>query len=52
MAAKPALGLIGLGLMGAPFAKRLVERGYRVTVYDLDEKRIERAAAEIGRAHV
>jgi 3-hydroxyisobutyrate dehydrogenase len=45
MAAKPALGLIGLGLMGAPFAKRLVERGYGVTAYDLDEKKIEQAAA-------
>jgi len=45
MAAKPALGLIGLGLMGGPFARRLVERGYSVTAYDVDEKRIEQAAA-------
>jgi 3-hydroxyisobutyrate dehydrogenase len=45
MAAKPALGLIGLGLMGRPFAKRLVERGYTVTAYDVDEKKIEQAAA-------
>jgi 3-hydroxyisobutyrate dehydrogenase len=43
MAAKPALGLIGLGLMGGPFAKRLVARGYDVTAYDLDEKKIEAA---------
>lgn len=45
MAAKPALGLIGLGLMGGPFARRLVERGYSVTAFDVDEKRIEQAAA-------
>jgi 3-hydroxyisobutyrate dehydrogenase len=49
MPAKPALGVIGLGLMGAPFARRLVERGYGVTAYDLDEKKIERAA-EAGAA--
>lgn len=45
MSTKPALGLIGLGLMGAPFAKRLVERGYRVTAYDVDVNKITRAAA-------
>jgi len=45
MAGKPALGLIGLGLMGEPYAKWLVERGYRVTAYDLEEKKIERAVA-------
>jgi len=31
--------------MGGPFARRLVECGYRVTAYDLDEKKIEQAAA-------
>lgn len=45
MAAKPAVGLIGLGLMGGPFARRLVARGYAVTAYDLDEKKIAQAAA-------
>jgi 3-hydroxyisobutyrate dehydrogenase len=45
MSTKPMLGLIGLGLMGAPFAKRLVERGYRVTAYDVDTKKITQAAA-------
>jgi len=45
MTAKSSLGLIGLGLMGGPFARRLVERGYRVTVYDLDEKKIAQVAA-------
>lgn len=45
MSKKPALGLIGLGLMGAPFAKRLVERGYRVTAYDVDAKKITHAGA-------
>jgi len=30
---QPKLGYIGLGLMGAPMARRLVEAGYRVTVW-------------------
>jgi 3-hydroxyisobutyrate dehydrogenase-like beta-hydroxyacid dehydrogenase len=30
-----ALGFIGLGAMGRPMAKRLLEHGYRLTVYDV-----------------
>jgi 3-hydroxyisobutyrate dehydrogenase len=45
MSTKPALGLIGLGLMGAPFAKRLLERGYRVSVYDVDAQKVTQASA-------
>lgn len=32
---KPAIGFVGLGAMGMPMAKRLVEAGYRVTGFDL-----------------
>ena len=42
---KADLGFIGLGLMGQGFTKRLVERGYQVTGYDLDVAKIEQAAA-------
>ena len=30
---KPSLGYIGLGLMGAPMAVRLLEAGYRVAIW-------------------
>jgi 3-hydroxyisobutyrate dehydrogenase-like beta-hydroxyacid dehydrogenase len=39
------IGFIGLGLMGQAFTKRLTARGYTVIGYDLDEGKIERAAA-------
>lgn len=32
------LGFIGLGNMGRPMARRLVEKGYDLTVFDLDAK--------------
>ncbi len=31
---KPALGFIGMGLMGAPMTRRLLEAGYEVTVWN------------------
>jgi 3-hydroxyisobutyrate dehydrogenase-like beta-hydroxyacid dehydrogenase len=34
------LGFIGLGNMGGPIALRLVRAGYRMTVLDLDEKKM------------
>ena len=34
---KPALGFIGLGKMGAPMSKRLMEAGHTVYVFDRDE---------------
>jgi 3-hydroxyisobutyrate dehydrogenase len=39
------IGFVGLGMMGLPMAKNLVEAGYTVTVFDLDG-----AAAEEARA--
>ncbi|ANN78890.1 NAD(P)-dependent oxidoreductase [Bordetella flabilis] len=32
--AKPELGFVGIGRMGAPMARRLLEAGYPLTVYD------------------
>lgn len=37
------IGLVGLGMMGLPMAKNLVEAGYTVTVFDLDAGAIEEA---------
>ena len=33
--AKPAIGYVGVGLMGLPMLKRLVSLGYAVTAYDI-----------------
>lgn len=41
---KPTIGFIGLGLMGQGFTKRLIERGYQVTGYDLDADKVELAS--------
>ena len=37
------IGFVGLGMMGLPMAKNLVEAGYTVTVFDLDAGTIEEA---------
>lgn len=33
----PDIGFIGLGTMGGPMAKHLVDAGYNLTVYDIDD---------------
>jgi 3-hydroxyisobutyrate dehydrogenase-like beta-hydroxyacid dehydrogenase len=38
-------GYVGVGLMGLPMTKRLVECGHTVTVYDIDKARIDAAVA-------
>lgn len=38
---QPALGLVGLGIMGAPIARRLREKGYRLTVWNLEPERFQ-----------
>jgi 3-hydroxyisobutyrate dehydrogenase-like beta-hydroxyacid dehydrogenase len=43
----PAIGFIGLGLMGTGFTRRLVETGHRVTGFDIDPGKVK-AAAEAG----
>src|SRR5919106_4265896 len=42
--AGPAIGFIGLGLMGHAFTKRLCARGYQVTGYDIAADKLEAAA--------
>ena len=42
------VGFIGIGNMGRPMAANLVKGGYQVFVYDLDVKRAQLAAKDIG----
>lgn len=42
------VGFIGIGNMGRPMAANLVKGGYAVLLYDLDGKRAQKAAGEIG----
>ncbi|HKQ29146.1 MAG TPA: NAD(P)-binding domain-containing protein, partial [Burkholderiales bacterium] len=47
MQVKPfALGYVGVGLMGLPMVRRLVELGWRVRAYDIVPQRIADSAAE------
>jgi len=43
------IGFIGLGNMGGPMSARLVEAGYRVTVYDRSEAAMEKLVAKGAR---
>lgn len=42
MVEKEKIGWIGLGKMGYPMAKRLLDAGYLLTVYDVVGKRLRR----------
>ncbi len=42
------IGFIGIGNMGGPMAANLVKGGYQVIVFDLDAKRTQQAAKDIG----
>ena len=44
------VGLIGIGLMGEVYARRLITAGFAVVGYDVDPKRTERLAEVGGRA--
>ena len=46
--AKPTLGFVGLGTMGAPFAARLIHAGFRVQVYDFDNDAVRYFLMETG----
>jgi 3-hydroxyisobutyrate dehydrogenase len=39
------IGFVGLGMMGLPMTKNLVEADYEVTVFDLDDSCVEQATA-------
>ena len=42
------VGIVGLGIMGSAIARNLVDRGWRVVGFDIDEaKRAELAAAHV-----
>jgi len=46
--ARPTLGFIGLGPIGAPFATRLLNAGYRVQIYDFDNDAVRYFLMETG----
>jgi 3-hydroxyisobutyrate dehydrogenase-like beta-hydroxyacid dehydrogenase len=39
---KPKLGFVGLGNIGEPMCRRLLENGYEVSIYDVDPKAVSR----------
>ena len=45
--AKPVVGLIGLGLMGAGFARRLIATGHQVIGFDVVNEKVD-AAVKLG----
>ncbi|HKY87475.1 MAG TPA: NAD(P)-dependent oxidoreductase [Pseudorhodoplanes sp.] len=42
---KPSIGYVGVGLMGLPMVKRLIERGYKVRAFDVVKEQTQAAAA-------
>ena len=46
MADKPRIGILGMGTMGGPMARRLVESGFTVTGYEPDQMRAGKAKAD------
>jgi 3-hydroxyisobutyrate dehydrogenase len=45
--ARPHIGFVGIGSMGAPMAKRVRGGGYPLTVFDIDRARADALAGEI-----
>lgn len=46
MSERPRLGLIGLGIMGAAMTRRLLSRGWQVTVWNLEPERFSEVAGQ------
>lgn len=46
--ARPTLGFVGLGTLGAPLAKRLLQAGYRLQIYDFNEPTLRYFLMETG----
>ena len=42
---KPSIGYVGVGLMGLPMVKRLIERGYKVKAFDIVKEKTQAAVA-------
>ena len=40
------VGFIGLGIMGTPMARNLIQKGFSVTVFDLNKAAVEQLASE------
>lgn len=43
------LGMVGLGLMGANMARRLIRAGHRVVAYDVSHEAVTTLVGEEGR---
>src|SRR6202167_1890908 len=52
MAGNHPVGLVGIGLMGDVYARRLLAAGFSVTGFDVDAARMERLAQIGGRARL
>jgi 3-hydroxyisobutyrate dehydrogenase len=50
MGSPPRVGFAGIGNMGWPMARNILNAGFALTVYDVDFERAERFAAEVGGA--
>ena len=48
MAIKPTIGFIGLGIMGKPMCRNLLQAGYPVVVYTRTKSKIEEMVKEGG----
>ena len=35
------IGFVGLGIMGKPMAKNLIDSGYSLTVFDINQKAVD-----------
>lgn len=46
MTAKPTIGYIGLGLMGKPMARNILNAGYHIVVHNRSQAAVEELAAE------
>ncbi len=46
--AGPALGLVGVGIMGAALARNLAAQGLGVACYDVDAQRVERLRSDVS----
>ena len=40
MSGRPSLGFVGLGIMGTAMTLRLIERGWRLAVWNLEPERV------------
>lgn len=46
---RPQIGFVGLGKMGAPMAHRLIERGYQVSLFDINPSPVRMLAKAGGK---